>query len=164
MSQAYADYLELFDGQNLERSVMSLDIKQFARQPLYVAAVQVTEENMKAVADWCGGRVKRVVRKGGGEREACVKVRVNRPLHPRQTQAFVGDYVLAYESDTPRGVLISYKVYTETAFGKSFIPIDDYILPFGVEKAKELDGGLADDLVELRSVAISDEEDGNAEA
>lgn len=35
----------------------ALQIKTYRRRPMTVEAVQVTESNMEAVAEWCGGRV-----------------------------------------------------------------------------------------------------------
>lgn len=151
MSQAYADYIELFENQNRERMIMSLDIQQFARKPFYVEAVKVTEENLQEVATWVGGRIKKTNRKGDGL-EPYVKVNVKRPLHDRQKQAFVGDWVLRYETLHGTRTVVTFKVYTNDAFLRNFISVDEHILPMGVEAAKAMDAGLSDDLVELRTV------------
>lgn len=131
--------------------IMSLDIAQFARKPFYVEAVQVSEENIQEVAAWVGGRIKRTNRKGEGL-EPYVKVNVKRPLHDRQKQAFVGDWVLRYETLHGTRTAVTYKVYTNEAFARNFIPVEEFFLPMGVDAAKELDAKFSEALVELRTV------------
>lgn len=80
---------------------------KFARKPFYVDAVRVTTENVEDVAKWCNGELRRST-----EGASFIKVRVNRPLTTRQTEAHVGDWVL-YSAN-------GYKVYTQKAFDKSF--------------------------------------------
>lgn len=80
---------------------------KFARKPFYVDAVRVSDANMEEVAQWCGGKI--VEHETDGK---FVSVQVHRPLTERQTQAFIGDWVLFAGS--------GYKVYTPKAFDKSF--------------------------------------------
>ena len=87
----------------------TLLVERYARVPLYVDVVLVTEENMAQVADWCGGIVKEA--KNG---KPFIKVNVMRPISDRQTMAYVGDRVLS----TDQG----YKVYTPKAFELGFLP------------------------------------------
>lgn len=82
---------------------------KFARKPFYVDAVRVSEANIEEVADWCDGEV---FPKSPEGVETHIKVAVHRPLTDRQTQAFVGDWVLFAGT--------GYKVYTPKAFDKSF--------------------------------------------
>lgn len=82
----------------------------FVRKPLYVSAVQVTEENFEDVAKWCQGEIHK---DGDG---SYIRVRVHKPLNPRQTQAHVEDWILY----TDRG----YKVYTTKAFRANFDPVE----------------------------------------
>jgi hypothetical protein len=96
----------------------------YKRKPIYVEAVKVTEENFTEVASWCQGAI---VAKHGmtldnlrDDKTKHIKVRVVKPQKPRQTKAFVGDWVLYSEYH-------GYKVYTETAFRNAFE------LPSGVE-------------------------------
>jgi len=89
--------------------MMDLEVQTFVRKPFSVEAVQVTDENMDAVAKWCQGDV-RTADKG----DPFIKVRVHNPLTDRQTKAFVGDWVL-YAGK-------GYKVYTDKAFERSFDP------------------------------------------
>lgn len=96
-----------------------LEVRDFDRVSFTVQAVQVTSENMDAVAKWCGGDVKTSPKPDhdtveGHVPEKFVKVRVYRPMGERQTMAFVGDWVL-YAGK-------GYKVYTNIAFEKSFKP------------------------------------------
>lgn len=83
---------------------------KFARKPFYVDAVRVSETNMEEVAAWCGGKIVEALE--GANDASHIKVEVHRPLTERQTQAFVGDWVLFAGS--------GFKVYTPKAFDKSF--------------------------------------------
>lgn len=87
---------------------------KFIRKPFEVDAVQVTTENINDVAKWCQGEVRT-----DSDGKEFIKVRVMRVIDERQTQAYVGDWVLYAGT--------GYKVYTPKAFQKSF-----------VEKTKEL--------------------------
>lgn len=86
----------------------------YARKPFYIDAVQVTEENIKEVAEWCMGDVMQTKTPHEDVASPFIKVRVHRPLNQRQTQAFVGDWVLYANK--------GYKVYTQSAFDKNFEP------------------------------------------
>ena len=87
-----------------------METRRFARKPFFVDAVRVTSENMERVAEWCQGDVNTI--DTGQSEERYVKVRVHRPMNDRQTQAFVGDWVLYAGT--------GFKVYTPKAFEKSF--------------------------------------------
>ena len=90
-----------------------LKTHKFARKPFYVDAVRVSEANMKEVAEWCDGTIKTQGDAGRAEEEVpFIAVKVYRPLNERQSQAFVGDWVLFAGS--------GFKVYTPKAFDKSF--------------------------------------------
>ena len=102
--------------------------ERYVRQPFYVDAVQVTSANMEAVAKWCNGDVRtsskpdrdvqNALEGGTGHTpERYIKVRVQRPANDRQTQAFVGDWILYAGT--------GYKVYTDRAFQKSFEKAND---------------------------------------
>jgi hypothetical protein len=88
-----------------------IETAKYARKPFEVDAVQVTAENIDAIAKWCQGEVQM-----DGENKY-IKVRVARVLNERQTKAYVGDWVLYAGA--------GYKVYTEKAFKKSFDTIGD---------------------------------------
>jgi hypothetical protein len=81
---------------------MAITTTKYVRKPLYVDAVQVTEENFHELAEWCHGLIE-------GRH---IKVRVSNPMSVRQTKAFVGDWLLY--TDT------GYKIYTDKAFQASF--------------------------------------------
>lgn len=89
-----------------------METRTFMRKSFEVEAVQVTEENMNDVAQWCQGRVVNATNDEGKH----VKVRVMRVMEERQTKAFVGDWVLYAGT--------GYKVYNAKAFQKSFDPLD----------------------------------------
>jgi hypothetical protein len=84
-----------------------MNTTKFVRKPLYVDAVQVTNANFTEVVEWCQGDIKET-----DDRQQYIRVRVVNPKNTRQTQAFVGDWILY----TDRG----YKVYTTKAFRHSF--------------------------------------------
>lgn len=86
---------------------MSVITTRFIRKPLYVDAVRVTAENFKEVAEWCQGDIT----------EDYIRVRVHNPKTPRQTRAYIGDWILY----TDRG----YKVYMEKAFKNSFDEVEE---------------------------------------
>jgi hypothetical protein len=80
---------------------------KFARKPFYVDAVRVSEANIEEVAAWCEGQIQET-----DDGQTYISVKVHRPLTERQTQAFIGDWVLYAGS--------GFKVYTPKAFDKSF--------------------------------------------
>ena len=82
---------------------------KFARKTFYVDAARVSELNIEEVASWCSGTIKQ-----DQTGHTYIDVNVDRPLNDRQTQAYVGDWVLA--SVNGKG----FKVYTPKAFDKSF--------------------------------------------
>lgn len=88
----------------------------FVRKPFEIKAVSVTAENMAEVAAWCGGELNPV---GGhdGRYGPFIRVKTVRPANPRQTQAFVGDWVTFTENG-------GFKVYTNKAFRDNFINKD----------------------------------------
>lgn len=89
---------------------MALKIHKFVRKPLYVDVVRINQENMEEVAEWCGGKIDTITVDGSAVK--IIKLRVHRPLSARQTQGFVGDWVLKTKS--------SFKIYTPRAFDKQF--------------------------------------------
>lgn len=83
----------------------------YKRKPLQVEAVQVTDENLYEVAQWCGGDVHT---NPSGKKH--IQVAVLHPLHQKQTRASIGDWVLKSEQ--------GYKIYADTAFQKGFEKVD----------------------------------------
>lgn len=106
----------------------NVETAKYVRKPLYVDAVQVTEENFKAVVNWAQGDI------GSSDAESSaqnlkpeeieqidttkhyIRIRVHNPKSPRQTKAFVGDWILY----TDRG----YKIYTDKAFKDNFNKVE----------------------------------------
>jgi hypothetical protein len=91
-----------------------LDIQPYSNIPRVVDAVQVTSENLSEVEKWCNGEIRTTLDEKG-DFIKYIRVNVKRPRYPRQTQAFVGDWVLKSEKD-------SLKVYTPSGFVNSFVP------------------------------------------
>lgn len=87
-----------------------MEIKKLKRKPFDVDAVQVTEENMREVAEWCNGELRTIT--SGQDAGTYIKVKVRYPLNDRQTQAWPSDWVLASQK--------GYKVYTDNAIRHSF--------------------------------------------
>jgi hypothetical protein len=92
--------------------------QKYVRKPLYVEAVQVTEENFPDIARWCFGELGNLDEspvdptQSVNPKTQYIHVRVHNPKNPRQTRALVGDWILY----TERG----YKVYTDKAFKANF--------------------------------------------
>ena len=91
---------------------MPIATEKYIRKPLYVDAVRITGANFDEIASWCQGEVQQDEVPGKGPGKKYIKVRVHNPKNPRQTKAFIGDWLLY----TERG----YKVYTNKAFHASF--------------------------------------------
>lgn len=90
---------------------MGIDTETYIRKPLYVEAVRVTEENFDEIRAWVSGKVE----KDGGKK--FIRVFVKDPKVPRQSKAYVGDWILW----TERG---GHKVYTPKAFETSFDKVE----------------------------------------
>jgi hypothetical protein len=84
-----------------------LEWKRYARIPFYVDGIQVTEENMEALAEFSRGDIR--TDKDGRK---YIKVPVQKPLGDRQTMAYVGDHLL-YSAT-------GFKIFTDFAFNKNF--------------------------------------------
>jgi hypothetical protein len=98
--------------------VIKITPARYVRKPFYVDAIEVTAENLDAVAVWCSGTVVRSVK--GEEVPPYIQVQVLRPLNERQTKAYPGDVVLMAGN--------SFKVYTNKAFRQGFdavVPVAD---------------------------------------
>lgn len=139
--------------------VKTLDKRKFVRRTFEVEAVQVTEENFKEVAKWCGGRIvtvqdlaNEVVKEevdesgkslGSVERpsEKHIAVEVARPLNRRQTEAYVGDWILFASN--------GFKVYTSRPFRKNFV---------------EVNANSSDDVKVAAELAAASEQDHEAQA
>lgn len=91
----------------------------YSRKPFVVEAIQVTSNNVFEVAEWCNGEVKKSSPKsapaGQTGEELYVKVKVIKAQNDKQSQAFVGDWVLRSGNN--------FKVYTNKAFLTTFEPL-----------------------------------------
>lgn len=87
---------------------------KFVRKPFEVEAIQVTAENIEEVAVWCNGSVERLGEEGKDDRY--IHVRVHYPISPRQTKAFIGDWVLYSKN--------GFKCYNPKAFSNNFVQAD----------------------------------------
>lgn len=84
---------------------MAVETTTYIRKPFEVEAVQVTEDNIGAVKEWCQGAL-------DADPRPFIKVKVARALNERQTKAYPGDWVLYAGT--------GFKVYTEKAFHRTF--------------------------------------------
>ena len=91
-------------------SVLDLGQKTYVRKPIYTDAVEVTPENIELVAIWVSGTVHSA---GDDSVTKWIEVPVKNPLYPRQTKAYVGDFVLKNKSGA--------KVYNPKAFLGSWV-------------------------------------------
>lgn len=91
---------------------MGIATEKYIRKPLIVKAVRVTEQNFDEMVAYCHGEVQTDERSD----KRFIRVDVNNPKNPRQTKAFVGDWLLWSE----KGV----KIYTNKAFLASFDQLD----------------------------------------
>lgn len=85
-----------------------LKTETYVRNPIQVEAVQVTDENISEVAQWCDGEVV----SENDNPTIFIKMDVKHPWNTRQTKAFVGDWVLSSKT--------GFKSYTDAAFKKNF--------------------------------------------
>jgi hypothetical protein len=102
---------------------MTIRTTKYVRKPLYVEAIQITRKNFEDLAKWCQGEIyhrdnhEKIEPDEGFDSDGMyIRIRVHNPKSIRQTQGFVGDWILY----TERG----YKVYTQKAFKASFEPTD----------------------------------------
>lgn len=85
-----------------------IQTEKFMHKPMPpVDAVQVTAENMAELAAWCNGDIVHT-----GENVPYIKVRIHSAVSQRQTQAFVGDWLLYVRK--------GYNIYRNKAFRKNF--------------------------------------------
>ena len=84
----------------------------YSRKTFDVEGIQVTAENIDAVASWCNGKV--LAHKATEEKpsQEYISVPVKRALNDRQTQAHIGDWVLKART--------GFKVYTDKAMKGCF--------------------------------------------
>lgn len=101
-----------------------METQRYVTKPMFVEAVAVTEDNMHEVAEWVSGSICKNDQKNPRN---YVSVTTIRPLNVRQTQAYVGDWVLKTES--------GFKIYTRKAFSENFDPAE-CILPGSLPEQK----------------------------
>lgn len=102
---------------------------KYIRKPFEVEAVQVTDENIEEVKEWCQGTLE-------SDDRRFIRVRVARALNERQTKAYAGDWVLYAGT--------GFKVYTSKAFYKTFeeAPMDGVAKDAAVQASKGEQTGL----------------------
>lgn len=112
---------------------------RFMRQPFFVIGVEVTNDNMDAVANWCEGHVIK-----NGDKPLFVRVPVNRPTNKKQTEAYPGTWVMLSEQRGEK----SFKVYTHEWLMKNFfvfegeIPDAEIVEDTATEPGEAPSGGL----------------------
>lgn len=105
----------------------NLETKKYQRKPFPVNAIQVTNENFEQVAAWCGGSIVTVHEPEGKndhlfpfEAKSFIQVDVARPLTKRQTEAYIGDWIL-YAAK-------GFKVYANRPFLKNFEEVPEELM------------------------------------
>lgn len=101
---------------------MTIDPVKYVRKPLYVQAIQVSEENFAEAAAWAHGKI--TASDGSSVNTVdphtqYIHVRVHNPINPKQTKAYIGDWILY----TDRG----YKIYTDKAFKSVFNQVESKV-------------------------------------
>lgn len=112
MTQARANDTEHGLQIKIDASNSVIETHRYSRKPFDVDAVQVTPENMDLVASWTGGSVKS---DDGGIKY--INIDVHRAATDRQMMAYENDWVLFAGQ--------GFKIYTNTAFKKSFVQTSD---------------------------------------
>lgn len=99
---------------------MLIKPEKYIRKPFEVEAIEVTPENIQEVAAWCGGIIETDNEGPRTGDQEYIQVSVKKPLSPRQTRAYHGDWVLLATTNDPQGGPAGFKVYTPRAFVNSF--------------------------------------------
>jgi hypothetical protein len=102
---------------------MLLHTHKFTRKPFAVEAVQVTNENIEEVAEWCQGQVRRSAGPNGRNPQRYIKLRVPGALNTRQTQAYINDWVVQAQDEK----LAGFKVYKPKAFHNTFDEVKEHM-------------------------------------
>lgn len=104
---------------------MKLKTRRFMRRPFIVKGVEVTEQNIDDVAEWCDGVVIETRQPAADgqetEPELCVRVPVKNARSIRQTEARIGSWVLRLKDGGSYG----FKVYTPEWMVRTFVEVDD---------------------------------------
>lgn len=122
-----------------------IQTQRYIRKPLYVDAVRVTAANFEDIAEWCQGEISRdepseTHKKG----RRFIRVRVHNPVTPKQSKAYIGDWVLY----TDKG----YKIYNNRAFASAFDPAPETDVPVSDERLT------GDPVVDANAETLSKEE------
>jgi hypothetical protein len=128
-----------------------IDTRKYLRKPLYVDAVRITGGNFDEISAWCQGEILHDELPNNVTGKKYIKVRVHNPKNPRQTKAYVGDWLLY----TERG----YKVYTSKAFHAAFDLVEENA-PLSDPRLTGdpvVDGAAPDTVVEIEAVPATPE-------
>lgn len=97
--------------------------EKYVRKPLFVDAVQVSADNFYDIARWCQAEVRKIDESAKSPSDIddpaneYIRVRVHNPKNPRQTKAFIGDWILYTE--------MGYKVYMDKPFRANFDRVEE---------------------------------------
>jgi len=94
----------------------------YQRKTFRVQAIRVTEENMKELADWCGGQFK-IETSGphGGLGDPYIQVAIGRVQgRPQHASAYVGDWVTRLSAGN------NFRVYKSKSFLEAFQEIANH--------------------------------------
>ena len=93
---------------------MSVNTEKFLRRTFPVDAIRVTEENIRHLADWCGGTIAKTLE---DRPKLYIALKVEHPSGRREAKAFPGDWLV-----TTRG---GFKVFNDRAFKNTFIHVEN---------------------------------------
>lgn len=93
-----------------------IEPRPYRRKTFNVSAIQVTSDNIKEVAKWCGGKIRSATRNGSETPGLYVLVPVGGSRgNAGPDRAFIGHWVLRVSK--------GFKVYTNSAFNQCFEPV-----------------------------------------
>lgn len=95
---------------------MDLELKKYRRKSFPVDAIQVTNENLVAVAEWCGGKL------ADADGRPFIQMRIPGAMNARLNQAFADDWVMDMGDK-------KFAIYTSKAFDRNFEATKEMTLP-----------------------------------
>lgn len=90
----------------------SFEVQRYVRKSFDVECVQVTEENMSAVARWCKGSIRTTEPRNPATAKQYIHLSVPKVKDERHERAYIGDWVLRMN--------YGFKFYNDRAFHEAF--------------------------------------------
>jgi hypothetical protein len=97
---------------NVRWNDMTFKVEKYVRKSFPVDCVQVTAENMSAVARWCNGDIRTTTPRNPAEAKNYIYLDVPKARDDRHQRAYIGDWVLRMHN--------GFKFYNDRAFKEAF--------------------------------------------